>query len=83
MSINYSNIRWLTARKIISALGNDGFYFRYQAGSHCQFCHPDGRRVTISFHHPGDTFKVKVLKSIIEAQAKWTESDLRRLKLLK
>jgi len=33
--------------------------------------------------HSGSTFKLKTLKAMIELQAKWTEDDLRRLKLLK
>jgi hypothetical protein len=38
--------------------------------------------VTISFHHPSDTFPLKTLKGIIE-DAGWTEEDLKRLNLLK
>jgi len=41
-----------------------------------QFTHPDKRRVTVSYHHPGDTFRPGILKSIIQIQVKWTEEDL-------
>jgi len=81
--ISYSRLRGLTVRQIIQALKRDRFYLDHATGSHYLFRHPDGRKVTISFHHSGDTFKPDILKSIIEKQAQWTEDDLRRLKLLK
>jgi predicted RNA binding protein YcfA (HicA-like mRNA interferase family) len=78
---DFSKLRSLTARQIVSALQADGFVLRRQKGSHRQYKHPDGRGVTLSFHHSGDTFRMGTLKSIIETQAKWTENDLRRLRL--
>jgi predicted RNA binding protein YcfA (HicA-like mRNA interferase family) len=83
MAIDYRGLRSLTARELISALTEDGFYFVRQRGSHQRYRHPDGRRVTIAPHAAGGTFAVKTLKSIIENQACWTEDDLVRLKLLK
>lgn len=82
MAIDYSQLRSLTAREIISALIRNGFFLRTQVGSHQRYRHPDGRRVTVSFHHPRDTFPLKTLKSMIEEQARWTPDDLRRLGLL-
>ncbi len=81
--IDWSRLRSLTAREIISALLRDGFFLRSQEGSHQRYKHPNGRRVTVSFHRPGDTFPPKTLRSMIEIQARWTEDDLRRLGLLK
>jgi predicted RNA binding protein YcfA (HicA-like mRNA interferase family) len=52
MAIDYSQLRSLTAREMITALIRDGFFLRAQAGSHQRYRHPDGRRVTVSFHHP-------------------------------
>lgn len=83
MTINYSKLRSLIARKLINALIKDGFWLDSQTGSHQQYRHRDGRMVTVSFHHPSDTFTFKTLKSMIEKQAKWTEDDLKRLKLIK
>jgi predicted RNA binding protein YcfA (HicA-like mRNA interferase family) len=80
--IDYSKLRSITAREIISALIKDGFYFERQSGSHQQYYHQDGRRVTVSFHRPGDTFSPKILKSMIENQAKWAYEDLERVKLI-
>jgi predicted RNA binding protein YcfA (HicA-like mRNA interferase family) len=82
-SIDYSKLRGLTARKLISALQRDGFIFSRQSGSHQIYYHPDGRRVNVTFHKPSDTFPIKTLKRILEEEAGWTEKDLRRLKLLK
>jgi len=83
MPIDYSKLRGLTARKLISALVHDGFYLRSQRGSHQRYFHHDGRKVTLTFHSQGDSFPPKALKRIIEKQAKWTEWDLKRLKFLK
>lgn len=82
MPIDYSKLRSLTAREIISALNRDGFYFKKQTGSHQRYFHTDGRRVTVTFHHSGDTFPIKTLKSMLEEQARWTEEDLARLGLI-
>ena len=82
-SIDWSRLRSLTAREIISALIRDGFFLRSQEGSHQRYKHPDGRRATVSFHRPGDTFPPKTLRRMLEDQARWTEEDLRRLGLLK
>ena len=83
MPIDYSKLRSLSARRLISALLKDGFYLRSQRGSHQRYYHPDGRMVTVSFHSSGDTFPLNTLKKIIENQAKWTEEDLKRLKVIK
>lgn len=81
-NIDYSKLCSLTARKIVNALLKDGFLLDRQTGSHHQFLHHVKGRVTISFHHPGDTFPLGTLKGIIQ-DAGWTEDDLKRLKLLK
>ena len=81
MGVNYARLRSLTAREIISALIRDGFNFDRASGSHQIYFHPDGRRVTVTFHGPGDTFAPGTLKSMIEKEARWTEEDLSRLKL--
>jgi len=82
MPIEYHLLRSVTARELIRALIHDGFFLRRQAGSYQRYQHPDGRRVTVSFHKSSDTFPLKTLKTIIEMQARWGEDDLRRLKLL-
>lgn len=81
-SVDYSKLRSLTARKLVNTLIKDGFHLDRESGSHHQFFHPIKGRVTVAFHHPGDTFPLKALKGIIQ-DAGWTEDDLKRLKLLK
>ncbi len=83
MAVDYGRLKSLSARRIVSALNRDGFVLDRQTGGHRHYLHPDGRRVTVTFHHPGQTFAPKTLKSMIELQARWSEADLRRLKLIK
>ena len=80
--INFSRLRSLTAREIASALRRDGFVEDPGGGSHRQFQHPDGRKVTVAYHGSGKTFHIRILRSIILNQALWTIHDLRRLGLL-
>jgi predicted RNA binding protein YcfA (HicA-like mRNA interferase family) len=82
MTLDYSRLRSVTARQLASALSADGFQVQRQKGSHRHYRHPDGRRVTLSFHHSSDTFRLGTLRSIVELQARWSEQDLVRLKLI-
>ena len=82
MPIDWSRLRSLTAREIIAALRRDGFYFDRQAGGHRHYVHADERTVTVSFHHPGQTFAIGTLRRMVQDQAEWTEADLIRLGLL-
>jgi predicted RNA binding protein YcfA (HicA-like mRNA interferase family) len=84
MTIHYGHLHSLTARQLIAALIQDGFVLDRQSGSHqIYYRHADKRRVTVSFHKPGDTFPPKPLKHMPEHQAGWQEADLQRLGLLK
>ena len=49
MPLDYSRLRTLTAREIVSALLRDGFRLRRHNGAHRVCTHPDRRRVTVSF----------------------------------
>jgi predicted RNA binding protein YcfA (HicA-like mRNA interferase family) len=83
VAIDYRALRSVTARELVGALLHNGFELDRQGGAHQLYYHPaDRRRVTISHHRPGQTFKVKTLRTTIERQAKWGEDDLRRLGLL-
>jgi predicted RNA binding protein YcfA (HicA-like mRNA interferase family) len=81
--VDCSRLRSVTARQLIAALRADGFTLRRQKGSHRHYVHPDGRRLTLTFHHASDTFRIGTLSSMIEIQAHWREEDLRRLRLLR
>jgi predicted RNA binding protein YcfA (HicA-like mRNA interferase family) len=84
MPIDFSKIQALTAEEIIRALLADGFVLRKsRGGSHRRYNHPDGRRVTVAYHGSNTTFVPKTLRSMIEEQARWTEEDLRRLRVIR
>jgi predicted RNA binding protein YcfA (HicA-like mRNA interferase family) len=83
MAVDYGRLKSLSARRIVSALKRDGFVLDRQTAGHRHYLHPDERRVTVTFHHPGQTFAPKTLKSMIELQARWSEADIRRIKLIK
>ena len=84
MPMDYQQIRNITAREIEAALFRDGFVLSRSTGSHRRYCHEGtNRRVSISWHGGGQTFKLGTLRSIIERQARWTEADLIRLGLIR
>ena len=80
--IDFSRLRLLTARQIIGALLRAGFELERQAGSHRQYYHPDGRRITESYHRPGDTYSLRRLTIMLQNQARRTWDGLRRLGLV-
>ncbi|MBI2910974.1 MAG: type II toxin-antitoxin system HicA family toxin [Chloroflexi bacterium] len=73
--------RGVTARRLISALQQDGFELRRVRSSHRIFRHADGRRVVVAYHHLGDTFPLGTLRAMI-ADAGWNTEDLERLGLI-
>jgi predicted RNA binding protein YcfA (HicA-like mRNA interferase family) len=83
MPIDFSKLRSLTIRKLLSALKHDGFIVRKSRGATQIWIHPDGRIVTLHVHNLGQTLKIGTLQEIIENEAQWTEEDLKRLKLVK
>jgi len=82
MAIDFRRLRSLTAPELIAALTSDGFVFARQTRLHQRYRHQDGRRVTVAPHGGGDSFTIKTLRSIIESQARWTERDLKRFKII-
>jgi hypothetical protein len=40
---------------------------------HQRYRYADGRRVTVTYHQPGDTFPTGTLRSMIEIQTQWPE----------
>lgn len=79
MAINDAPLRSLTARDLIAGLAGDGFVLA--GGSTPAYFRPEGRRVTVSFHGPAETFETETLRTMIEVQARRSDEDLRRLKL--
>ena len=80
--VDFSRLRSLTARHIVSGLVRDGFQPQRRPGGHQRYIHQDGRSVTVPYHRPGRTFPIGTLRRIILPEARWTMDDLRRLGLL-
>jgi len=55
----------LRSKELIRVLIKLGFYKHHQVGSHAQFKHSDGRRVTVPIHSGKDIGR-KTLKGIID-----------------
>ncbi|KKU50557.1 MAG: hypothetical protein A3A28_03945 [Candidatus Sungbacteria bacterium RIFCSPLOWO2_01_FULL_47_32] len=60
-----SELPILKAKELIRVIEKLGFFKHHQVGSHAQFKHSDGRRVTIPIHGGKDIGK-KTLKGIID-----------------
>lgn len=54
----------IKAKELIKILIELGFFEHHCVGSHAQFKHLDGRRITISVHH-GKDFNKGILRGII------------------
>jgi len=77
----WSQLKNKSADDLISALKKDGWNPDEKIGAQQVWRHPDGRRVSIHYH-PKKTYGPKLLKALLE-DIGWTESDMRRLKLIK
>jgi predicted RNA binding protein YcfA (HicA-like mRNA interferase family) len=74
--------RGITARQLVKALQQDGFELQRVRGSHRIYRHADGRRVVVAYHRLGDGFPIGTLRAMI-ADIGWTDTDLRRLGLVR
>ena len=81
MAIPWRSIRSITVREIINAVYRDGFALQNSTGSYQRFRHPDGRRVTVTFHGSRQILGIGLLQRMIRDQIYCTEEDLRRLDL--
>lgn len=81
----WSQLRSLTADELISALERDGWTkdpaSRDATISYIKNGSPSNKRVVIHYH-PRKTYQPKLLKALL-ADIGWSESDMRRLKLIK
>lgn len=60
-----SKLPILKAKELIRVLEKLGFFKYHQVGSHAQFKHSDGRRITVPIHGGKDIGK-KMLRGIID-----------------
>jgi predicted RNA binding protein YcfA (HicA-like mRNA interferase family) len=86
----WNQLKNLSKGELISALERDGWQKEgssHSAGSIRLYIKYDptgipAERVEIHYHHASDTCGPKLLKALL-ADTGWSESDMRRLKLLK
>jgi predicted RNA binding protein YcfA (HicA-like mRNA interferase family) len=74
-------LRNVSVRRIVRALEHEGFVFTERQGSQRIYRHPNGRRVVIHYHRPGDTLTPYVIRHLL-ISTRWTETDLQRLRLI-
>ena len=60
-----SKLPVIKSKELVRVLMRLGFFKYHQVGSHAQFKHPDGRRITVPIHSGRDLYK-KILKGIID-----------------
>jgi len=69
----------IKARELFKVLKKLGFYKYHQVGSHIQLKHPDGRRITISYH-PSQEIRRGTLKAIIDDLDMTVEQFIKEIK---
>lgn len=69
----------IKSQELIKILKKLGFFKFHQVGSHAQFKHPDGRKVTVPVHKGKDIGK-KTLKGIINDLAFSVEEFIKVLR---
>jgi len=77
-----SLLRNVPLRRIIRSLRAEGFDFVERQGSQRIYRHGDGRRVVIHYHRPSAPLPPYVIRNLLIG-TRWSEEDLRRLKLVK
>ncbi len=74
-------LRNVSTTRIVRALVRDGFQYTQRQGSQRVYRHPDLRRVVIHYHARA-TLPPWAIRNLLIG-TRWTENDLKRLKLLK
>jgi len=77
----WDQLKNLSVDELIRALHRDGWHLARSRGAILVYEHFDGRRVSVHYH-PRKTYSPGLLKDLLRDTG-WTESDLRRLKLIK
>ena len=77
-------LRNITALSFTKALERDGFIFKSKSkGGHRIYKHPEtGIRISVPFHHSGQTFGPGLIGQLIKS-AGWSDEDLVRLRLVR
>lgn len=85
--MSYSKNTWnqlknTTVEQLIKAMEKDGWVRSPSQGATLPFVHPDREYPVVIHYHPKKTYGASLLKGLI-ADLQWSESDLKRLKLIK
>lgn len=75
-------LRNISIRRIIRALTQEGFQFTERKGSQRVYRHADRRRVVIHYHTGNRPLTPVEIRNLLIG-TRWTEEDLKRLKLVK
>lgn len=75
-------LRNVATSRIVRALEQDGFQFVERKGSQRVYHHQDGRFVVVHYHRAKDTLPPYVIRNLLTG-TRWSEADLRRLKLIR
>jgi len=78
----WNQLKGKTAGDFISALEKDGWVLDEKVRTERVYRHPDGRRVLIHYHTSKRSYGAKLLKGLLD-DIGWSESDMKRLKLIK
>lgn len=78
----WGQLKGITADELISALVKDGFVPDIPLRTQRIYRHPSGRKVSIHYHTGNKGYGASLLKSLFE-DIGWSETDMRRLKLIK
>ena len=79
----WNQIKNKTCDELISALEKDGWEQDVKIGATLAYYNPTTKKRIVIHYHPHKTYRSpKLLKDLI-AEIGWTESDLKKLKLIK
>ena len=80
-----SQLKNVTAKDILRALKRDGWTQELRRGATQAFSkmENDHRKYITIHYHPRKTYNVGFLEKLLIDQARWSESDLQRLKIIR
>jgi predicted RNA binding protein YcfA (HicA-like mRNA interferase family) len=78
----WNQLKNKTTNDLIRALLKDGFKLVDKIRTERIYRHPDSRKVSIHYHKGGETYGAHLLKELLK-DTRWSEGDMRRLKLIK
>ena len=78
----WDQLKNVTAKELIQALQKDGWKKQLRRGAVQSFLNLETNEILTIHYHPKKTYGQKLLKELI-SRTRWTEEDLRHLKLIR